>query len=1437
MKRVRFVLVSTLLVFGAIGIVFWSGQTDVNAQVMSDYVSIPPFVGNVVTPNILIVMDTSQSMTIRSYCDKTGEALPGQDDFDNCPAWDPNTTYAGIFDEMKCYTYNSAETRFEPTATAKTAVSPLVAGLCGATEWDGNLLNWGVSRRFESVKKAMIGGQCVVARAADGTCPPSGSPALITIKGLDNNLTSCCSWVRTPAVSAAAQVGRVPTAVQPGAGSPMYFNLPGPDASTLVGSFCTDNDGTRIPSNAASCAASDADAYAEQKFVVRAALTSEPIGVIQNVGDKGRFGLAVFKKSGLGGGAKVLTGMGSRQSMNYLDTAIETFNTNKAAMIDGVEEAIPDSGTPLAKSMYDAVRYVAQVNSITAPTVYNHPLAFSPGVGFGSSGVGSLGSGELSALTGSETCPAGYIANACGRDPFFFGSNFTPAWASPSALVTCCRTFIVLVTDGAPNVDLEIPAALQDYGHAAHGAHCTAPAGGGYEGTQNTCVGHKDNYGPPTGEVKASHYLDDVAYWGHINDLRQATIPVINEAGHDIPGFQNVTIYTFFAYGGTARVGSELLQTTAKLGAFEDRNGNNLPDLAEEYDRVNNYTGADGADGLPDGYFESMNANEMRDKLMATLNSILQRSVSGTAAAVQASSVTGEGAVYQAYFYPRLVEGIKQVDWIGYLHSLFVDAVGNLREDTDGDGKLIYGNDYIVKTRYDSAAGEVKADRYVDANGDGKADSATPTNTVALKELLVLWEAGKQLALKNSADRKILTWVDTDNDGVVDAGEEMAFSTANSSTLGPYIRAGAAPYTADNIINFIRGDHITGLRDRQLTVGGSLKVWKLGDIVHSTPTIVGAPAERHDVIYGDASYNGFFAKYKNRRIVAYAGANDGMLHAFNIGYYHRGDDPATTSAVEHGWFTRTPDDNASGPVRGEELWGFIPYQLLPQLQWLTRSDYAHVYYVDLKPKVTDVRIFTPDTDHPDGWGTILIGGFRMGGSCKDCPVGGGKEMVVNISGTNRAFYSAYFVLDITNPEADPKLLWSFTDATLGLATGYPAVLRVNPAADAKTSNTNAKWFALFGSGPTSYSYEVVSVLDGQAFAVDLKTGPGSSNANVTSFKTEKFASFMGDFTSLDANLDYRTDVVYVGSVIDTGSTPKWRGKLYRLTTGNDGAMPFGEETDPKKWGKGQKKTILLDDFSCSTGGCTGPYTPGPIPAAPTVTIDDAKNIWVFAGTGRLFHLNDLANTEPQYFFGVKDGVISGTCGQNNGNNCQVKDLVNVSNATICVVCAGGTNQVTDPNNTGVTTFEGTGTTSLVGLVQSKGGWYTTLPASKERVFVSPTLVGGTVFFPSYIPGGDLCSSGTGTSSLYALFYQTGSANKSSTLGTDVVGGNTNAKRSVSLGAGAASQVVVHIGAENTENNMTSRVKACSQMSTGALTCVQSQPALSWWSRMISWRDF
>jgi type IV pilus assembly protein PilY1 len=530
------------------------------------------------------------------------------------------------------------------------------------------------------------------------------------------------------------------------------------------------------------------------------------------------------------------------------------------------------------------------------------------------------------------------------------------------------------------------------------------------------------------------------------------------------------------------------------------------------------------------------------------------------------------------------------------------------------------------------------------------------------------------------------------------------------------------------------------------------------------------------------------------------------------------------------------------------LWGFIPYELLPQLQWLTRTDYLHVYYVDLKPKVTDARIFTPDADHPNGWGTILIGGFRMGGSCKVCTAGtGAPEMKVNIGGTDRYFYSAYFVLDVTNPEADPKLLWSFSYEELGLTTSYPVVVRVNPTADSKTDNTNAKWFLVAGSGPTGYSG--ASSQESKFYAVDLKTGPkdGAGSKLFTEFKRGDGKAFMGDLISLDANLDYRADVVYGGSVIDQGTTPPWEGKLLRLTIGT--TAPFGGATTPSLWGVSQKPTDLLDSFSCTPSPCNGPTIVGPVTAAPTVTADDASKIWVFFGTGRYYTSSDKIIADTQHFFGVKDPVLTGACTQTSETNCRRNDLVNVSAATVCVVgtgdCgqSGGTNQVTGVSGvSGDLNFSGSSTSTLEGLVQSKDGWFTTLPEARERSVVAPTLIGGIVFFPTFAPVGDICGA-SGSGFLYALFYKTGSAYKESVIGTETSGSNSNISRRIALSsAGLASQMAIHIGgqgsgdsgASGTGTGCAGQVTGFLQSSTGTLSQLCTKPPGQVWSRYISW---
>lgn len=1388
------------------------------AQSIGDYQSTPPFVADVVPPNVLLILDNSGSMGGRA-CDSAwcgvhsdGSLTPVVESFVS------TTTYTGFFQTTGCYTYDTGNTRFDLASTRAT-----VSAVCSSTQWDGNFLNWATFRRFDALKKSMSGGDCVVTRNANGTCPPTGSPAKITIKAQSQfDSGACCNHHTTdpvPSGGANGYAGRVPTSATSGTPANLYIHLRG-GTSGMQGTFCVDNDSTDPSSTANSC--NDGDGFSESQFALRLSASSEPTGVVQQIGSKARFGLFEFKSNSEG--ARMLVGLGARQAINWSSSTVETFNTNTAAILDALAESYPATWTPLSESLYESARYIAQVNStMSGNNAYIYPIAFSGGnsngVAFQSSGIGGIGGSELSVLTGSETCPSGYITNACGRDPYFYGSNHTPAWASTSSQVRCCKTFVIIVTDGEPTQDTNIPAALQDYAHGQHGQHCNGGSTTIHtpNGTCNT-----NNATPPAtllGEHKTdyassgNHYLDDVAYWMHTNDLRPdnggsnpcggstPNIAVINTPGHCLAGIQNVTVYTFFAFGNIA--GRELLMHAAQLGGFDDSNGNNVPDLPIEWDKFNNANGTTGstvagcsADCIPDTYFESSNVDDLQDRLLAALTSILRKSASGSSVSVLASSLTGDGALYQAYFYVSDVgTGGADVRWLGFTEGLFIDRYGNLREDTNQDGRLVNKDDMIITTRYDDNPssinyGKVLVNKYVDANGDGVADSTTPTLAdQQLKDVKPIWEAGKRLALTPSASRTLVTWVDLNNNKVVDAGEQMDFSTVNAATLSPYIRAtSSGATTANNIINFIRGDEISGMRSRMMDVqnGASItpSVWKYGDPIHSPPTLVGIPQSNFHLAYGDASYLSFFQQYRNRRQVIYVGANDGMLHAFNAGYYHSGDDPTTTSQVESGWFTKNPVDNSSGKELGQELWGYVPYELLPQLRFFTQSDYSHVYFVDLKPKVFDVQIFTPDADHPGGWGTILVGGFGMGGSCGQCLSGtGAPPMTVNIGGTNRTFYSAYFVLDITNPEVSPKLVMSFSDAGLGLTTGSPTIARVSPSGDASTDPTNAKWYLILGSGPNGYAADLsAGSQTAKMYAIDLKAGPGTNNSLVTTMDVGSWNSFMSDIVATDRDLDFRVDMAYAGRTIYDGALP-WRGKLYRLSTKGCASAPCTPNTWGIANGVGRSPTEMIDTFQDKAGVS---LETGPIMAAPVVTLDDASNTWVFFGTGRYFNASDKISTEQQYIFGIKDSVAKGSCTESSIANCWNNNIVDVSDAKLCITCSSGlSNQVSGV--TGASDFQ-----SMIALVQSKDGWFAKLKTVGERAIVPPTLVGGTIFFPTFVPTNDICAS-TGTSNLYALYYKTGTAYKDPVLGSTSDGaGNTNANSSVGLGSGLASSVVVQV---------------------------------------------
>ena len=133
--------------------------------------------------------------------------------------------------------------------------------------------------------------------------------------------------------------------------------------------------------------------------------------------------------------------------------------------------------------------------------------------------------------------------------------------------------------------------------------------------------------------------------------------------------------------------------------------------------------------------------------------------------------------------------------------------------------------------------------------------------------------------------------MDEDPYGSFDSdGEVIGFKLSNADAIKPYPwvsriseQHGAWDYLGathddrvNNLIDYIRGTDIAGTRSR--TING--RVWKLGDIVNSTPVTVAAPADNFHIIYKDQSYQDFLRDNRSRETAIYVGANDGKLHAF-----------------------------------------------------------------------------------------------------------------------------------------------------------------------------------------------------------------------------------------------------------------------------------------------------------------------------------------------------------------------------------------------------------------------------------------------------------------------------------------------------------------------------------------------------------------------------
>ena len=484
---------------------------------------------------------------------------------------------------------------------------------------------------------------------------------------------------------------------------------------------------------------------------------------------------------------------------------------------------------------------------------------------------------------------------------------------------------------------------------------------------------------------------------------------------------------------------------------------------------------------------------------------------------------------------------------------------------------------------------------------------------------------------------------------LVAAGKQSYFDATVAPGWSQYTSMDAdqlASAAGANLVNFLRGqrEHEDFAVGAVLT-GVPLKLYRkrdavLGDIVGSQPSYVKGPSAS----YADAGYAAFKSTAAARKKMVYAGANDGMLHAF---------------------YAPQPAD-ANWTDAGKEAWAYVPSQVMPNLYRLADVQYSanHRFFVDGTATVGDVCISNPCVS-ADDWRTILVGGLNAGGK-------------------------GYYALDITDPD-QPKSLWEFTTAStggskLGFSYGRPILSKL----------ADGTWVVMFTSGYNNadgngYLYILNAVTGVQTTVSPMATGVGSASD----------PSGLREINNWVSNVatDNTTQRVYGGDLL---------GNVWRFdVNGSAGALRLATIKDSS--GVVQPITTRLE--LAEIGG----------------------DAYVYAGTGRLLGLSDLATTQTQSIYSFKDiGATYSNAGVADGNvRPSLKQMVLTT--TIPKLSDG------QPDLANATRSIACSSSALV--CAQTTGWMVDLPETGERMNLDFRAGKGTLAFVTNVPTADLCSAG------------------------------------------------------------------------------------------------
>lgn len=224
------------------------------------------------------------------------------------------------------------------------------------------------------------------------------------------------------------------------------------------------------------------------------------------------------------------------------------------------------------------------------------------------------------------------------------------------------------------------------------------------------------------------------------------------------------------------------------------------------------------------------------------------------------------------------------------------------------------------------------------------------------------------------------------------AANQGLWQAGLSADLPAFDTSMSPSYFGDATLNSIPGEAADLEKIVDFMSGQSRPNHKMSDIYHSQPAVLG-PLLTRGVDRRLGAWRQLVAQHYSsaggtRPQVVFVGTNDGFLHAFNL------------------------DSWNSNPA-GKEFWAFAPPALFDKMHTVSLPDHQFMFDGDIIVKDMYVK---PDSNPLLATRTILLAAVR---------------------GT-----PAYVALDVTYPEQPPKLLWQFSDPSLGDTTAKPALTQL-----------------------------------------------------------------------------------------------------------------------------------------------------------------------------------------------------------------------------------------------------------------------------------------------------------------------------------------------------------------------------------------------------------